>query len=180
MSDLTIARRYAQALAETASAEGKVDAVDADVKAIRGLMSTSRDLMLFLDSPIISREKKADVMEGVFKDKVEPVTLRFMGMMVSKRRERLIPEVMDAFHAHRNEMRGMVDAEARVAFPLSDADQEKLSASLDRLTGKSVRLATRVDADLIGGIVVQIGDTVYDGSVKNQLATLQERLAVSK
>jgi F-type H+-transporting ATPase subunit delta len=47
------------------------------------------------------------------------------------------------------------------------------------MTGKSVRLTTHVDADLMGGIVVQIGDTVYDGSVKNQLATLQERLAVS-
>jgi F-type H+-transporting ATPase subunit delta len=81
MSDLTIARRYAQALAETASAEGKLDAVDADVEAIRGLMASSRDLMLFLDSPIISREKKAEVMEGVFKDKVEPVTRRFMRSM---------------------------------------------------------------------------------------------------
>lgn len=179
MSDLTIARRYALALAETASTEGKVDAVDADVEAIRGLMSSSRDLMLFFSSPVISRDKKADVIRALFKDKVEPVTLRFLGMMVEKSREDLIPMVLDAFHALRNEMLGIVDVEARVAFPLSDTDQQALKASFGSLTGKSVRLTTRVDTDLMGGIVVQVGDTVYDGSVKNQLATLQERLAVS-
>lgn len=179
MSDLTIARRYARALAESAVAEGKVSEVDADVVVIRDIIASSRELMQFFISPIISREKKADVVDAVFKGNVQPVSLRFMGMLVTKRREHLIPTVMDAYHELRNEVKGIVDVQARVAFELSEDDTRSLQRVLDTMTGKSVHLTTRVEPGLMGGMVVQVGDKVYDGSVKNQLATLHERLAVS-
>ena len=176
MSDITIARRYAQALNEQAAQAGILEQVDADIELISTALTDSRDLRSFFSSPVISREKKGDVVKGLFADRIQDVTMTFMGLLVDKRREGLFPSVVSSYRDLRDVQLGVTAVTVRTAYELSDEDRAALEVELRSLTGKQVRLETKVDASIMGGIVIRIGDTVYDGSITNQLATLRERL----
>jgi F-type H+-transporting ATPase subunit delta len=176
MSEITIARRYAQALNEQAAQSGVLDQVDADIELIRESLADSRELRAFFDSPIISREKKADVVKALFGERIQTVTMNFMGLLVEKRREGVFPSVVSSYRELRDDQLGTTAVSVRTAYELSEEDQNALVNELKSLTGKQVRLETKVDASIMGGIVIRIGDTVYDGSITNQLATLRERL----
>ncbi len=176
MSQLTVSRRYAQALLAEASAKGRAEAVDADVAVLRDALVASRELRGVFESPIISREGKRAVVSAVFKDKVSDVMLRFALLLVEKKREALLGEILDAYHGLRNEQLGVTDIEARVPFELSPENRQALVQALEKKTDGSVRLDVRISPELIGGMVIRIGDQVYDGSAANQLATLRERL----
>lgn len=176
MSNSTIARRYARALNEEAERNGVLESVDSDVELIRESLEGSRELVLFFESPVISREKKADVVRSLFEERVQPLTLRFLSMLVEKRREELFPEVVHSYRTLRDEQLGIVHATARVAKPMEETEEKKLAVAIEKMTEKRVRLDVEVDTTLLGGLIVQIGDTVYDGSFVNQLQALRERL----
>lgn len=176
MSDLIIARRYARALNEDAQQAGVLDAVDADMDMIRESLEQSHDLVRFFQSPIISREKKQAVVESLFAEKVSPNTLRFMGLLVEKKREGLLSKILAAYRALRDEQQGVVEAHVKTALPLSDEEAQTLTAALEKLTEQKVRLDVERDPALVGGLVIRVGDTVYDGSVRNKLANLREQL----
>jgi F-type H+-transporting ATPase subunit delta len=133
-------------------------------------------LVGFFKSPIISREKKKAVIDGLFGKRVDDLTLQFLKLLVDKHREDIVPQVIDAYRALRDEHLGVIVAIARVAQPLSGGEEKKLIDTLGKMTGKSVRLSVQLDSDLVGGAVVRVGDTVYDGSVRNQLELLREQM----
>ena len=179
MSDLTVARRYAQALIEQAEASGSVETTDQDVALLRESIQESADLGRFFQSPIISREKKKAVVESLFGERVSSLTLRTLHLLVDKRREGQVSDVLAAYRDVRNAQLGIVDVTVRSARSLSEADRKAIADALEKRLGKQARLEVSVDAALIGGIVVKVGDTVYDGSVSNRLASLRERMMES-
>jgi len=172
-----VARRYAQALTQEAQSADQLDAVDADVALLAETLEGSRELRFALTSPVVSQPKKAAVLQGLFADKVEPLTNRFLTLLVEKQRDGLIPEILDAYRALRDERTGTVDATVRTAKPLSAAERDGLQAALEARAGKTVRMQVVIDPALVGGLVVRIGDIVYDRSVKHQLETLRGQLA---
>lgn len=176
MSEITIARRYAQALNEQAAQAGVLEQVDADIELISTALVDSRELRAFFGSPIISREKKGDVVKALFGDRIQDVTMTFMVLLVDKRREGVFPSIVSSYRDLRDIHRGVTAVSVRTALELAEEDRTALEAELRSLTGKQVRLDAKVDATIMGGIVIRIGDTVYDGSITNQLATLRERL----
>lgn len=176
MSDLTTARRYATALNDETKQQGLTERVDADVDLIRESLAGSRELVHFFQSPIIPRDKKQAVIDRLFGERVHPLVLRFMHLIVSKERETLMPAIAEAYRDLRDEALNIVEAEARSALELTEAEREKLVNVLGSMTGKKIRLNVRTDPGLIGGLIVRVGDTVYDGSVRHQLSVLRERL----
>lgn len=176
MSDLTVARRYAQALIEQASASNSLESVDKDIAQIRDAMNGSAELVRFFESPVISREKKKAVVDSLFAERLSAVTLRTLHLLVDKRREGQVMDVVSAYQSLRDDAEGIAQVSVRSARALSDEDQKAIAAQLEKRLGKRVRLDVSIDASLIGGIVVQVGDTVYDGSVANKLASLRERM----
>lgn len=170
-----VARRYALALADEAARSGAVEAVDADLARLHDAARVSRDLTLALGSPVVPREKKRRVLDALLPDQ-SPTTARFLDLLFAKEREGIVADVAEAYTALRDAQNGIVEAHVRVPAALSDADADALAASLKGRTGTDVRLSVTVDPSLIGGIVVRIGDTVYDGSVRQQLARMRERL----
>ena len=176
MTNQTVARRYAQAFYEEAVRAQHVERIDEDMALIRETLETSRELVIFFESPIIARQKKHDVVEALFAKRVQPATMNFLRLLIDKKREELFPAVVRAYRALRDEQLGIVEAQARVAFPLSDAERAQLTKALEQMAGTRIRLMLEQDATLVGGLVVRIGDTVYDGSVRHQLATLRERM----
>jgi len=180
MSQRTVARRYATALYEEASATGVLNDVDADVAMLRDNLADNRELSRFFESPVIPPEKKEAILKTLLGERVSAdLTLQFLRFLVDKDRETVTAAILDAYRALRDEQEGIVDVEARVAHPLSDADRAALKDALETKTGNTVRLHVKEVPDLIGGMIIQIGDRVYDGSVRNQLSTLRDRLHAS-
>ena len=173
--DLT-ARRYALALTQEAAQTGQAAAVDADVVFLGETLDGSRELRLFFRSPVVSRDKKERVLERLFTDRVSPLTMRFLHLLVSKHREALIPAVVQAVRELRDMASDTVEARVRSAKPLTDAERTALKARLEVRAGQTIRLTEEVQPDLIGGLVVRVGDVVYDRSVKHQLDVLREQL----
>ena len=172
-----VARRYAQALTEEAQSGRTLDAVDADVALMRDTLGGSRELRQALTSPVVSQEKKRAVLNGLFSGKVSDLTLRFIGLLVDKQRDGEIPAILDAYAALRDERTGTVEASVRTAKPLSATEADQLRAALETRSAATVRMRIDVDPSLIGGLVVRLGDVVYDRSVKHQLDTLRDSLA---
>jgi F-type H+-transporting ATPase subunit delta len=175
MSQSTVARRYATALYEEADRTDVVEAVDADVELIRNSLEASDDLMRFFESPVIPDEKKGAVIDTLFEDRVDALTHRFLKLLVKKDREGMVAAVAEQYQALRDEQRNIVEAHVRTAQPMGDDEKDELTTALEQTTGKNVRLKVEEDADLIGGLVVRIGDRVYDGSVRNKLENLRDR-----
>ncbi|MCA0269143.1 MAG: ATP synthase F1 subunit delta [Bacteroidetes bacterium] len=169
-----VARRYAQAF--LADAGNDVAAVDADFALIAATVRESRDLRLMLASPVISRDKKRRVVDALFGGKIGARAQQFVGLLFDKEREALLADVAEAYADLRNEQQGIEVAQVRVPAELSKAEADRLRAALEAQTGKTLLLEVAVDTAMIGGLVVRIGDTVYDGSVRFRLDALRDRL----
>lgn len=176
MSDRAIARRYASALIAEASANDSIDRVDEDVELVDRTVRDSRDLQLLFASPIVSTAKKEAVIRRLFKSHVSETVLAFLLLVNRKRREAMLEVMLESYRSLRLEQQGVVEAKARVAIAMTDGEIEELRLSMMKAVGSDIQLEVQEDADLIGGIVVRIGDQVYDGSLKRQLANLSRRL----
>jgi len=176
---MVVARRYARALYEEAERSSKIEVVDDDMELIRKTLQESGELDRFFQSPVISRGKKSDVVRTLFESRLDPLTYRFLAMLIRKQREDHFPRIVRAFRDMRDEQMGVVEVIARSAHPLGPEERAELVEAVVRLTGKEIRLKAVTDAELIGGVVIRVGDTVYDGSARHQLSQLRDRLELA-
>lgn len=172
-----VARRYARALHQNAEAAGQREAVGNDVALVRETLDGSRELALLFASPVVDRDRKRAVVERLFSDRVSATTLDLFRLLVEKDRIALLGDVMRAYAQLEDEHAGRIEAHVRSALPLGGEEAQALERRLAELTGHTVRLRIDIDPDLIGGVVVRIGDTVYDGSARHQLERLREQFA---
>ena len=176
MSVETIARRYAGALADVVLRSGEADTVRTELNSWEQLMMSGSDLKS-LDNPTIDHKLKEKVVEQLIaRTRPTVTTANFLRVLVKNRRLRFLPEINSQFEKDLDERGGSVQAEVRSARELKDTERSELIQNLTKLTGKEIRAAYYVDAGLIGGVVTQIGSTVYDGSVKTKLENLREQL----
>ncbi len=176
MSQAIVARRYANALYEEAEDVGAIEKVDEDVLMLRESLETNDELSRFFESPVIPQEKKDSIIQTLLGDRVHELLVRFLRLLVRKDRETMTRAVLDAYQSLRDEQRGIVDAHVTVARPLADEDREAVVDTLEKQTEKTVRLHLTEDPDLIGGLIIRIGDRVFDASVRNKLSNLHNRL----
>jgi F-type H+-transporting ATPase subunit delta len=174
---LGIATRYATALFELAKEEGALKALEADVAALADALAISPELRATIGSPVISREDQGNVIAAIgAKLGVSTVMANTLALMSEKRRLFVLPQ----FVAHLADLiaveKGEVTAEVTAARALSAAQSKKLAETLKARVGKTVKLKTTVDESLIGGLVVKLGSTMIDTSVKAKLAALQNAM----
>lgn len=176
MSNLAICKRYAAALHAEAASSNLVDRVDEDVAMARASLVASRELRLFFASPVISATTKRSVIDKLFGTRVSDVFLRFLLLLNEKGRGDMVVDMLDAYRVLRNRHLGIVEADARVAMTLSDEEVDSLRNRFAQMSGADVHLQVEEDPSLLGGVVVRIGDTVYDGSLKRRLSALRVQL----
>ncbi|WP_263785378.1 ATP synthase F1 subunit delta [Salinibacter grassmerensis] len=176
MSQRTVTRRYAAALYEEADANGVLEAVDEDVRMLLENLDSNPPLVRVFESPVIPQDKKDSIIRELLDDRVEGLTMRFLRLLIRKDRETITENILDQYQSLRDEQRGIVDAEVTVARSLTDEDRTALVDVLEEKTGKEIRLHLHEDPDLVGGLVVRIGDRVFDASVRSQLSALHDRL----
>ena len=175
MRSTRVARRYAQALMNAATELRTLDATAADVQVIGDVVRSSREFRLFLSSPIVSIPRKKAVLHELFANRINPVTLSFVDLILKKQREAMLPEIVQQFGVLHDIARGIVDVDVTTAVALTDQQSRALQTELERHTGKSVRLNVLSDPSIRGGLVVRIGDTVLNASITHQLERLRER-----
>ncbi|MCX6343938.1 MAG: ATP synthase F1 subunit delta [Armatimonadetes bacterium] len=171
-----VVRRYASALFGAASKAGVVDLVESDLGLISYTVEASPRLMQAIASPLVPTKAKREVLQTIFSGKIQEITLNYLFLLVDKRREEAVLKTEEEFVILANEARGIVNAEVITAIEMTKEQQAALAAKLSKLTGKSVNLQVTVDSWIKGGVIVRIGDTVIDGSIRGQLAALKETL----
>ncbi len=176
MKDVRVASRYAGALFAVADRGGILDAVATDLTLMHRFLTEVPRLRAVVMEPLVSDARKYAVADEAFGDRVTAASLNFLKLLIRKHREDLIEECTREFHALLAERSNTADAEVTTAVPLSAVQSARLNHSLQTLTGKTIRMTTEVDAALVGGVVVRIGDTVMDGSVRGKLERLERQL----
>ncbi|MCU0839406.1 MAG: F0F1 ATP synthase subunit delta [Rhodospirillales bacterium] len=168
-----LAERYATALFELAEAEKKLDPIANELKSLNALIDSSADLRRLIRSPVISRQDQAKAMAAVLEQAgARKLTQKFVGLLAEKRRLFALPVIITAFLGMLARRRGEVTAEVTSAKPLSKAQSAALADALKAAMGKPVALTARVDADILGGLVVQIGSQMIDSSLRSKLRRL--------
>jgi len=172
-----IAARYATAVFELAKEGKALAALEADVDALDAALAISPDLRDVIASPMISRdEQTASVVAVARKIGVSDLVANTLAVMGSKRRLFVLPQLLGVLHTRIAAEKGEVTAEVTSATALSSAQLSALAASLKAKAGKTVKLKTAVDETLIGGLVVKLGSTMIDTSIKARLAALQNAM----
>lgn len=177
MSTVIASRRYASALLDVAEDGHFLDVVKEDLEKIQDVLGQSRELSNAIKSPLIRGDAKARFLEAIFRNDVGEKTMVFLTLLAKKKRAGLLSEVIDEFNALLDEKRGIVNAVVKSAVALSEDQEKALVDKLSAWSGKTVRPAISLDAALIGGVKVKIGDTILDGSVQHQLQRLKKSLA---
>ncbi len=176
MKDIRVAKRYAAALFGVARRDEILDAVADDLTLISRFLDEVPYLRAVLMQPLVSDTRKYTVVDEAFGDRVTASSLNFLKLLIRKRREDLIPECIREFRALLAEHRNTVEASASTAVPLSPEQTERLTQSLERLTGKTIRLTAHVDSQMMGGVIVRIGDLIIDGGIRSKLERLERQL----
>ena len=153
--------------------------IQQQLHAFRDLFADSPDLRNALESPAVSPPRKRAVIERFVAVLGLPRVVRnFLLILSDKRRIGAFQEIADAFDVLLDERLGFIRADVRSAQPIEEAQQFEIAQHLSQITGKQVRTNFTIDPELIGGVVARVGSTVYDGSVRGQLAQLAKRFTV--
>jgi F-type H+-transporting ATPase subunit delta len=172
-----VAERYAAALADVAVERKNSETVKRNLAAFVEAFSSIADLRNALESPALNAEVKRKVIAEVAgKMGLDEAVRNFIYLVVDHRRTKILPEIEQAFLSELNERLGIVDAEVTSAHELKDDEKRQLSTVVEQRTGKKVEARFQIDGALLGGAVVRLGSTIYDGSVRDQLKRLREQL----
>ncbi len=177
MSEFRVATRYAKSLLDLAQEQRLLPAVEADMRLFDQTLKASRDLQLLLQNPIVKSDKKLAVLKAIFSGKVTDLTMKFFLLLTSKARESALGEVATEFLSQHRVLHNVQQATVTSAAPLTAAQRTELQTKLTAQTGQTIELLEKVDAALIGGFVLRIGDRQIDDSVATRLNRLRTSLA---
>jgi F-type H+-transporting ATPase subunit delta len=170
--------QYANALADIALAQGAGEPAAKQLNAFGAAYAQSAELRTFLASPAVTVEAKHAVLEKITgRLGASKIIRNFLFVIADHRRTQLIPEILAALQQVLQQRQGVAEAEISSAVELSATQKKELAATLARLTGKKIETKYSLDPALLGGAVVRIGDTIYDGSLRSRLNEMRSRLA---
>ena len=170
----SMAGRYAAALFEIAKDEKQFAQVEKDVKAFQGMLDASEDLRRLVRSPVISAENQATALAALLpKAEISNLTGNFLKVIARNRRLFAVADMLKNFRALLARERGEVSADVASAHPLSAEQMNALKDTLKAQMGKDVQINTRVDPNLLGGLVVKVGSRMIDSSLRTKLNNLK-------
>jgi F-type H+-transporting ATPase subunit delta len=172
-----LARRYAKALLDIGIQQQTYDALGKELDRASAVFASSPELRNALENPVFPLEKRRLVLEELARRLgLSKVVRNFLMVLLDKGRIAGLPDVARAHHALVDEHAGRIRATVTSARPLDPALEQRLRTALEKESGKVVLLEKKEDPSIVGGVVTQLGDIVFDGSVRTQLSRLREEL----
>jgi F-type H+-transporting ATPase subunit delta len=168
---------YARALLDVAAAEGDADRLSDELFRVATAFGESEELQGTLSDPLIPFERKQGIVSDLIGKRASNVTVSLVNMLVGVNRLNDFGAIAKRMKERAAEAEGHVVADVRSAIELDAATRERLTAKLSQVTGKAVKLNVVVDPSVVGGLVAQVEDTLFDGSVRSRLLELREAWA---
>ena len=173
----SLGRRYARALMSIGSADGSFERMGGEVKAIADTIRDSKELREVLTNPAFPRGDREKLLGAILERLGASQTVKnFARLLLERERLVVLPDIARELETMIDDKAERVKAVVTAAIPLSSREEEELTQALTQMSGKRVELETARDPELLGGIVAKVGDTVYDGSLRTQLARMREQL----
>ena len=170
--------QYANALADIALAQGAAEPAVKQLTDFGAAFADSAELRNFLASPAVTREAKHGLIEKIVaRMRAGKIICNFLFVIVDHRRTNMLPEIIAAFEDVIRQRQGIAEAEVFSAVELSAGQKKQFAQTLERITGKKIEAKYSLDPALLGGALVRVGDTIYDGSVRSRLNEMRARLA---
>lgn len=173
----SVSRNYAEALLALANKANDAAGWCTMLRQVADAIESDSTLRQFLDSPRIPADNKSKMLARALGDRIPRNFLRFLESLVRNRRQTMIPQIASEFETLLDASNGIVHARVTVARETSEDEKASIASRLSKITGRTVVPHLNVDAAILGGVVVRIGDTVMDGSVRRKLGLLRRRLA---
>jgi F-type H+-transporting ATPase subunit delta len=170
------ARVYAEALFDVAKERGRLDSIGEELDGFADAVEAERDLQVFLFSPHFSSAEKTEGLKRAVVD-ADPELRNFLELLVEKQRMTEVFRIRREFDALWKRERRLIDVTVTSAVELDPAVVSRIGEEIERQTGRTVELASRVDEKILGGIVLQVGNMVLDASIRNRLEKLRKSVA---
>lgn len=176
-----VASRYAGVLLQLAVADRKLGRVHADIYGVYQQLAANADLTAALRSPLVAQTRKRTILRTIFQQKVDVLTLRFLSMVVQKRRGEHLAAMVKAFLVAHDEYQAVAAAQVTTVRPLSESLIEQVRQMVRQLTNcRQVRLVQCVDPKLIGGYILYVGDKRIDQSLRRRLHSLRQLFSINR
>ncbi len=176
MIDKTLAAGYLQALLELAKSKNQLEEVTKDLDAVANLFDENEKLRKIFLHPSVTRDEKTSLVKSVFAPYVSTLVKNFLLLLVTKRRENILDDVLEQYQAVADLVGGRSRATVTTAIPITEDRRAGLKKTLEDVTNRTVEVNTRVDPEILGGVVVKMGNKVIDGSVATRLKNLRKKL----
>jgi F-type H+-transporting ATPase subunit delta len=180
MSESVAAKRYAKALFEVAKESKQLGRVEQDLEQIINTVYADEAIVNFLNHPQITADDKKKIIADSVGANIVSITKNLFMQLIDNHRQNELPNIFSEYTKLANDDRGIIGVEVRTITELSAREQEKLSKSLAKEYGKEIRLKNVIDPSIIGGIVINVGDKVYDGSLKTKLNVMKRTITTSR
>ncbi|ACX51256.1 ATP synthase F1, delta subunit [Ammonifex degensii KC4] len=171
-----VAQRYAEALFGLAQEKGLLDKIEEDLRAVEEALATSSDLRRVFYHPQVPAEVKKAIVKELWEKDLHPYTLNFLNVVLDARREIFFKDIVAEYRRLLNETKNLVEVEVTSAIELSPEQASALTEALKEAVKREVTVRYRVNPDILGGLVVRIGNRVIDASVARQLERLREQI----
>jgi F-type H+-transporting ATPase subunit delta len=170
------AGRYAKSLLNLATERKELDAAFKDMSAVSDVAGSVKDFRILLESKVIKPDQKLAVMDKVFGKSFSDLTMKFITIITNHNREAILADIAEAFIAQYKAQHNIIIAEVTSAVKLSDEDRKKIRRIVSEISEGEVEIEETVDPEIIGGVVIRVGDKQVDASVALRLETLKREL----
>lgn len=175
MQNPRLANRYAKSLIDLAVAKNELEAVHSDMLLLQSITRSNADVVALLRSPIIKADKKIKIMGAILDGKISGITSAFIRLVTLKGRESVLAEIAGEFAKQYNVIKGIARVKLTSAAPLDAQLLNLIRDKVETSTGRKIELETKVDPDLIGGFVLETGDSLFDASVLRDLKDIKKQ-----
>lgn len=173
MRDIKVASRYAKSLLGIAIEQKQLEEVHNDMQMIDKVCKDNNELTLLLKSPIVNTDKKESILTEIFGKKISKISNTFIAIILNKRRESILPAIVEAFILTYKEYKNITTATVTTAIALTDAQKKAVVKLLNAQGKENVELNEVVNNEIIGGMILRVGDKQVDESIKRKLTNLE-------
>ncbi len=175
-----VADRYARALLNSCPDLATIERVKDEIVLMHRTWEASAETRSFLQNPKIPPQMKIKVLDAALSDKLSPVMMKLLSLLIEKRRQDIIPDIAERYTEHTDAVRGVEHAEITVAIPMPPDLEKRLVDAIQRFSTREVEVALRIDPSIIGGVQIRMGDKVIDGSLRHRFRELRRTMLAAR